>query len=81
METLYNSLKSEDPLPTRQENHENLMRDCQAEGWTYGVVCDEAMKTRPDLVPFEQLPIQEKIKNYIFLAFVKACRRYLSVSL
>ncbi|MBO6075045.1 MAG: Ryanodine receptor Ryr [Paludibacteraceae bacterium] len=31
-----------------------------ADGWTYGVVRDDAKKTHPCLVPYEQLPETEK---------------------
>ena len=31
-----------------------------ADGWTYGVVRDDARKTHPCLVPYEQLPETEK---------------------
>jgi len=31
-----------------------------AEGWTYGPERDDAAKTHPDLVPYEELPDAEK---------------------
>ena len=40
--------------------HENWARRRLAEGWIYGEVRDDAAKTTPCLVPYEQLPECEK---------------------
>lgn len=40
--------------------HENWARSRLAEGWTYGEVRNDAAKTTPCLVPYEQLPESEK---------------------
>ena len=38
----------------------------------HGPVKDEAAKTHPDLVPFDQLPEHEKQKDRLFMAIVRA---------
>ena len=40
--------------------HVQWMNQRRAQGWTYGPVRDEARKTHPMLVPFDQLPIMEQ---------------------
>lgn len=40
--------------------HENWSAGRMAEGWTYGEVRDDARKTTPCLVPYSQLPEEEK---------------------
>ena len=40
--------------------HENWAVGRIAEGWTYGNVRDDAKKTTPCLVPYSQLPENEK---------------------
>ena len=40
--------------------HENWAQCRMAEGWSYGEVRDDAAKTTPCLVPYEQLPESEK---------------------
>ena len=40
--------------------HENWAVGRIAEGWTYGDVRDDAKKTTPCLVPYSQLPENEK---------------------
>ena len=43
-----------------RNTHENWARLRMAEGWTYGPKRDDATKTHPSLVPYEQLSESEK---------------------
>jgi RyR domain len=45
-----------------RNTHENWARGRMAEGWTFGPARDDAKKTHPSLVPYEELPESEK--NY-----------------
>lgn len=40
--------------------HENWAAARVAEGWVYGAVRNDAQKTTPCLVPYDQLPEEEK---------------------
>ena len=40
--------------------HENWAAARVAQGWVYGAVRDDARKTTPCLVPYDQLPEEEK---------------------
>lgn len=40
--------------------HEVWAAERMAEGWSYGAVRDDALKTHPCLMPYEQLPESEK---------------------
>ncbi len=40
--------------------HEVWARNRMDEGWTYGLERNDALKTHPCLVPYEQLPENEK---------------------
>lgn len=42
------------------------------DGWVYGTTKDAAAKTHPCLVPFDQLPFEQKVKDFVFKAIVKA---------
>jgi hypothetical protein len=57
-------------LPTPQEAHDSWMQSYLQMGWRYGEKRDPVAKTHPDLVPFDQLPKDERDKDAIFLAFV-----------
>ncbi len=41
-------------------NHDIWAAGRIAEGWRYGPMRDDAKKTHPDLVPYDQLPEEEK---------------------
>lgn len=48
---------------TPEGEHENWMRFKLADGWKYGPAKDEAAKTHPDLLPWNQLPEVEQRKD------------------
>jgi len=48
------------------------MADKEADGWVYGVIKDPAAKTHPCMVPFEQLPAEQRAKDLGFKAIVRA---------
>lgn len=43
-----------------------------AAGWVYGPVKDTMRKINPCLVPFDQLPVDQKAKDSLFTAIVRA---------
>lgn len=52
------------------DSHENWLVDKEAEGWVYGPVKDPVKKTHPCFVPYEQLPAEQKSKDFIFKSIV-----------
>lgn len=60
-----------------QASHEAWMREKFANGWTYGPVKDEVAKTHPCMLPYEGLPIEQRVKDYLFRGVVLACSPYL----
>lgn len=44
------------------------------DGWTYGEVKSEQHKTHPCLVEYDQLPLQQRIKDSLFSLVVKSFR-------
>jgi DNA-binding transcriptional MerR regulator len=61
-----------EPERTPEQNHQGWYDRLIADGWRHGPVKDEAAKTHPDLVPFDQLPEHEKQKDRLFMAIVRA---------
>lgn len=45
-----------------------------ADGWQYGEVKDAEAKTHPCLVPYSELPQEQKVKDFLFRAVVEALR-------
>ena len=69
----------EKPLPTPKAAHDSWMESYKAMGWKYGPIRDPEAKTHPDMVPYEELPQDERDKDEIFLIFVETGRRILDV--
>ena len=53
--------------------HDAWMADKIKNGWTYGPVKDAEAKTHPCIVPFDDLPEFQKVKDRLFRAIVTAC--------
>lgn len=55
-------------------NHESWYNHKAAEGWVYGEVKDEAKKTHPCMVLYEELPPQQQAKDMLFKNIVSALK-------
>ncbi len=53
-------------------SHDNWMRHKFNDGWIYGETKDETQKTHPCLVPFDQLPLEQQVKDALFRSVVHA---------
>lgn len=63
------------PDASPSASHESWLAEKRADGWSYGPVKDPAKKEHPCFVPYEQLPVEQKVKDYLFSA---VCRQMLS---
>jgi len=66
------------PIPTPEEAHNSWWRKYKEMGWKYGEVRDPVAKTHPDMVPFNELPKDERDKDEIFLALVEFAFKYIT---
>ena len=53
-------------------SHESWLAVKEADGWKYGAVKDADKKEHPCFVPYDQLPVEQRAKDYIFRAIVLA---------
>lgn len=53
------------------QSHESWMAQKQKDGWVYGEVKNEKTKEHPCMVPYEALPSEQRMKDYLFFAIVK----------
>ena len=60
------------PAAPASSQHDAWLRDKAADGWKYGPVKDPAKKEHPCFVPYEQLPIEQRLKDSLFKAVVRA---------
>lgn len=52
------------------EQHEAWKDDKVKAGWVYGEVKDEVAKTHPCIIGYDDLPIDQRMKDYIFGSIV-----------
>ena len=57
-----------------EQLHERWLADKITGGWRYGPVKDENEKTHPCLLPYDQLPQWQRVKDYLFRAVVMGMR-------
>lgn len=62
----------DNPHATPEIQHEAWMDHKLSEGWRFGEVKDAEAKTHPCLVPYDMLPSEQRRKDDLFLAIVRA---------
>lgn len=63
-----------DHLPS--ESHESWMKQKAADGWVWGATKDPVAKTHPCMVPYEQLPYEQRFKDYLFRGIVHSFKEF-----
>lgn len=62
-------LKNPDTTPA--ESHQGWLKEKERDGWKYGPVKDVGKKEHPCFVPYEQLPQDQRVKDYMFKACIE----------
>ena len=58
------------PDATPADQHDAWSADKLSAGWVYGPTKDASAKTHPCLVPYDQLPFEQRVKDHAFRAVV-----------
>lgn len=58
------------PTISAEEMHQEWSRHKIEGGWKYGPIKDDAKKEHPCLVPYADLPLEQRVKDYLFNAVV-----------
>jgi hypothetical protein len=64
----------DNPSLTPEQSHELWSAHKLAEGWVYGKTKSIEKKTHPCLVPYDELPVEQRVKDYLFKAVVASLR-------
>lgn len=59
---------------TPEQSHERWCAFKVADGWIYGPEKSAEMKQHPCLVPYANLPQEQRVKDYLFAAVVASLR-------
>ncbi len=62
--------KIENPEKTPSDQHDAWVADKVKDGWKYGAIKDSSKKEHPCLVEYDQLPANQKSKDFIFSTIV-----------
>lgn len=60
------------PFASPSDSHISWLKEKKADGWKYGEVKNVDKKEHPCYVPYNQLPIEQRMKDYIFSSIVKS---------
>lgn len=67
---VYFHLNNPDSKPC--DSHNNWMKEKLEDGWVFGLEKDPEKKTHPCIVQYEDLPLVQKTKDYLFIAVVRS---------
>lgn len=62
--------RGETPPPDAQ--HNAWLADKERTGWRYGPVKDASKREHPCCVPYQELPVEQRLKDYLFVGIVTA---------
>ena len=60
----------QDPSIMPETMHENWMQFKISQGWTYGPNKREDVRQHPCMIPYYELPLEQRVKDYLFRTVV-----------
>lgn len=58
-------------------SHESWLKQKEEEGWKYGPVKNPNTKEHPCFVPYDQLPVEQRSKDYLFKQVIHSLKPFL----
>ena len=68
------------PNSKPSHSHEEWFKEKKATGWKYGPVKDPENKEHPCFVPYDELPDEQKAKDALFVAIVRALGPFVTIA-
>jgi len=68
----------ENPTAGPDHSHIEWMKEKEENGWVYGEEKDPEAKTHPCIVLYEELPLEQRLKDSLFIAIVHALSQSLA---
>ncbi len=67
----------ENPYSTPENSHENWLKEKEAAGWKYGPEKNPETKEHPCFLPYNELPAEQKSKDYLFRETVHSLKNFI----
>lgn len=67
----------QNPSASPSASHESWLKQKEEEGWKYGPVKNPETKEHPCFVPYDQLPQEQRAKDYLFRQVVHSLKKFL----
>jgi hypothetical protein len=67
----------DNPDASPSASHDSWLKQKQDEGWKYGPVKNPDTKEHPCFVPYEELPTEQKSKDYLFKQVIHSLKTQL----
>jgi hypothetical protein len=68
----------QNPEASPSASHESWLKQKTEEGWVYGPVKNSVLLQHPCCVPYDELPAEQKSKDYLFKQVIKSLKPYLT---
>ena len=59
-------------IKTPEDSHKSWLAEKDKTGWVYGEEKDAEKKTHPCILPYEELPPEQRVKDDLFMAVVRS---------
>lgn len=66
----------DNPDASPSASHESWLKQKEDEGWKYGEVKSAELKEHPCFVPYDQLPVSQRSKDYLFKQVVHSLKEF-----
>ena len=69
----------DNPDAPPSSSHDSWLKQKEEEGWKYGPVKDAEKKEHPCFVPYDELPTEQKSKDFLFKQVVHSLKPFIEV--
>jgi hypothetical protein len=70
----------DNPNATPEASHESWMKQKTEEGWKYGPVKNVETKEHPCYIPYSELPVEQRSKDYLFRQVVHSLKKFIKIT-
>ncbi len=68
----------DNPEAPPSASHDSWLKQKTEEGWKYGAVKNPETKEHPCFVPYEELPVEQKSKDFLFKQVIHSLKPFIN---